>query len=121
MLAAETANGLLAAGVQPVGKHAPGHGRAGVDSHLALPELDDVDEADLAPFRANAWLPWMMTAHILYRRLDPLQPATLSRTLLQDVVRQRIGFNNVLVSDDLSMHAVSGDPGLLAAAALSAS
>ncbi len=120
VLAAAMADGLLAAGRQPVGKHAPGHGRAGVDSHLALPELDDVAEADLAPFRSNAWLPWMMTAHIRYRRLDPQRAATLSPAVLHEAVRQRIGFGNVLVSDDLSMHALSGDPGTLAVAALAA-
>jgi beta-N-acetylhexosaminidase len=119
-LAGAMAEGLLAAGVQPVGKHVPGHGRALVDSHLALPELDDLDEDDLVPFRTLAWLPWMMTAHIRYRRVDPLQPATLSRQVLQEVVRGRIGFGNVLVSDDLSMHAVSGDPGTLAVESLAA-
>ena len=119
-LAAEMAGGLLAAGVQPVGKHVPGHGRAVVDSHLALPLLDDVAADDLVPFSRNAWLPWMMTAHILYRQVDPSRPATLSRAVLQEVVRGRIGFGNVLVSDDLSMRALSGDPGSLAAAALAA-
>ena len=119
-LARAMAEGLLAAGIQPVGKHAPGHGRATLDSHLALPELEDVDETDLAPFRANAWLPWMMTAHIRYRRLDGQAPATLSRTVLDEVVRGRIGFANLLVSDDLAMHAVSGDPGVVARASLAA-
>ena len=119
-LARAMAEGLLAAGIQPVGKHAPGHGRATLDSHLALPELEDVDEADLVPFRANAWLPWMMTAHIRYRRIDPEQPATLSRAVLHQVVRGRIGFANLLVSDDLAMHAVSGDPGALACASIAA-
>ncbi len=114
------AEGLLEAGVQPVGKHVPGHGRALVDSHAALPDLDDVDEADLLPFRANAWLPWMMTAHIRYRALDPDRPATLSRVVLQRVVRQGLGFPGLLLSDDLCMHAVTGDPGALAAAALAA-
>lgn len=119
-LAGAMASGLLAAGIQPVGKHAPGHGRGTLDSHLALPELDDVDEADLVPFRELSWLPWMMTAHIRYRQVDPVQPATLSRTVIQDVVRGRIGFDNLLVSDDLAMHAVSGDPGVVALASLRA-
>ncbi len=114
------ADGLLAAGVQPVGKHAPGHGRALVDSHLALPELDDLDEADLLPFRLNAWMPWMMTAHIRYRRLDCEHPATLSAAILGGVLRDRLGLQGVLVSDDLSMHAVGGDPGVLARACLQA-
>ena len=114
------AEGLLAAGVQPVGKHAPGHGRATVDSHQALPELDDVDEADLLPFRTNEWLPWLMTAHIRYRALDPEHPATLSRAVLHGIVRRRLGYDGLLLSDDLCMHAVSGDPGPVAAAALAA-
>ncbi len=119
-LAGALADGLLAAGVQPVGKHVPGHGRAAVDSHLLLPELDDVDEDDLLPFRSLCWLPWMMTAHVRFRRLDPVQPATLSRAVLAQVVRGRIGYDNVLVSDDLSMQAVSGDPGAAAAACIAA-
>ncbi len=120
VLAGAVADGLLAAGVQPVGKHVPGHGRAAVDSHLLLPELDDVDEDDLLPFRSLCWLPWMMTAHVRFRRLDPVHPATLSRVVLEQVVRGRIGYGNVLVSDDLSMHAISGDPGAAAAACLAA-
>jgi beta-N-acetylhexosaminidase len=119
-LAGAMASGLLAAGVQPVGKHAPGHGRSMLDSHLALPELDDVDEADLVPFRELSWLPWMMTAHIRYRQVDQVHPATLSRSVIQDVIRGRIGFDNLLVSDDLAMHAVSGDPGGVAQASLQA-
>ncbi len=119
-LAGALAEGLLAAGVQPVGKHVPGHGRAGTDSHLSLPELDGLSEADLAPFAALSWLPWMMTAHIRYRDADPLQPATLSRPILQDVVRGRLGFDNLLVSDDLAMQALSGSAGSRAAAALAA-
>lgn len=119
-LAGAFADGLLAAGVQPVGKHVPGHGRAGLDSHLALPELDHVDEADLEPFAALAWLPWMMTAHVRYRAADPLRPATLSRTILRDVVRGRIGFDNLLVSDDLAMQALTGSAGSRAVMALQA-
>ncbi len=120
VLAGAVADGLLSAGVQPVGKHVPGHGRAAVDSHHLLPELDDVDEDDLLPFRSLRWLPWMMTAHVRYHRLDPVHPATLSRAVLREVVRGRIGFDNVLVSDDLTMRAVDGDPGNVAAACLAA-
>lgn len=120
VLAAAFADGLLAAGVQPVGKHAPGHGRSLVDSHLALPELDDVDEADLLPFRRNAGLGWMMTAHIRFRALDAERPATLSRAVLQGVLRDRLGVAGVIVSDDLAMHAVTGEPGALASACLDA-
>lgn len=105
------ANGLLAAGVQPAGKHAPGHGRASVDSHLMLPvvRVRDLD-ADLLPFRRNAHLPWMLTSHILYPALDPERPATLSPAIVADVIRGRIGFQGVLASDDLAMQALSGDP-----------
>ena len=114
------ARGLLAAGVQPVLKHAPGHGRARVDSHEAMPEVDDIDEADLFPFAANADLPWMMTAHLLYRAVDPIHPGTLSPTVIRDVIRGRIGFDGVLVSDDLAMGALSGTPAERALATLAA-
>lgn len=115
------AAGLLAAGVQPVGKHAPGHGRARVDSHLAMPEVESDDlDTDLLPFTANADLPWLMTAHILYPALDEDAPATLSARILRDVVRGRIGFGGVLVSDDLAMQALSGTPAERALAALAA-
>ncbi len=120
VLAGAVADGLLSAGVQPVGKHVPGHGRAAVDSHHLLPELDDVEADDLLPFRSLSWLPWMMTAHVRYRQVDPVHPATLSRTVLREVVRGRIGFENVLVSDDLSMRAVQGGSGDAAAACLAA-
>jgi len=119
-LAGGLADGLLAAGVHPVGKHAPGHGRASVDSHVGLPELDRPEPADLAPFAALAWLPWMMTAHILFTDLDPSRPATLSRTVLQEVVRGRLGFGNLLISDDLAMGALEGDAGGRARACLAA-
>jgi beta-N-acetylhexosaminidase len=115
------AGGLLAAGVQPVGKHVPGHGRARVDSHLELPVVEAGDlAADWRPFAANADLPWMMTAHIRYPALDAEQPATLSRRILGEVVRGRIGFGGVLVSDDLAMQALSGTPAERALAALAA-
>jgi beta-N-acetylhexosaminidase len=119
-LASAFAEGLLAAGVQPVGKHAPGHGRATLDSHLILPEIDAIDEADLAPFAALRWLPWLMTAHILYRGDDPARPATLSPRILREIVRGRLGFDNLLVSDDLAMHALTGAAGDRAALALQA-
>ncbi len=115
------ADGLLAAGVQPVMKHAPGHGRARADSHHALPVVDDAEmEADLLPFALNAGLPWAMTAHILYPAWDAAHPATLSRTIIGDVIRGRIGFRGVLVSDDLAMGALSGAPAERALAALAA-
>ncbi len=119
-LAAAWAAGLLAAGVQPVGKHAPGHGRATVDSHAALPTVDATQSDDLAPFMRCAHLPWMMTAHIVYAAEDPARPATLSPTVIGEVIRGRIGFAGVLVSDDLGMKAISGSPAESACAALAA-
>ncbi len=114
------AHGLLAVGIEPVGKHVPGHGRARADSHLELPTLDDIAEPDLVPFAANADLPWMMTAHIRYTARDMRRPATLSPVILADIVRGRIGLAGVLTSDDLAMGALEGTPGERAAAALAA-
>ncbi len=115
------ADGLLAAGVMPVGKHIPGHGRARVDSHLALPHVSDDDlSADIQPFALNAGLPWMMTAHIVYAAFDPVVPATLSSQVIETVIRGWIGFKGVLVTDDLAMKALSGSPRDLALRALAA-
>jgi beta-N-acetylhexosaminidase len=115
------ADGLLAAGVQPIGKHAPGHGRARVDSHLSLPivEANHID-ADILPFARNADLPWMMTAHILYPAFDKILPATLSPFIIQQIIRERIGFQGVLVTDDLAMKALTGEPAGIAIQALEA-
>jgi beta-N-acetylhexosaminidase len=115
------ANGLLAAGAVPVGKHVPGHGRARVDSHLALPTVPPDDQIDdFCPFTLNSGLPWMMTAHIVYQGLDGSAPATLSAPVIRDVVRGRIGFEGVLVTDDLAMRALTGSPAELAVRALAA-
>jgi beta-N-acetylhexosaminidase len=115
------ANGVLAAGLIPVGKHAPGHGRVQVDSHFSLPKVAECDlTADIRPFALNADLPWMMTAHIVYEALDPALPATLSATVIEHVIRGRIGFEGVLVTDDLAMKALSGAPADLAVQALAA-
>ena len=115
------ADGLLAAGVQPVGKHVPGHGRARVDSHLSLPTVEATHlDADLLPFARNADLPWMMTAHIVYPAFDPILPATLSPFIIQRIIRQRIGFQGVLVTDDLAMKALDGEPADLGIQALAA-
>jgi beta-N-acetylhexosaminidase len=115
------AEGLLAAGIQPVGKHAPGHGRAVVDSHQAMPCIDAADlDADFLPFIRNADLPWMMTAHLLYEALDQTHPATLSPGIIATVIRGRIGFDGVLVSDDLAMGALTGPPAERALACLAA-
>ena len=103
------AEGLLAAGVLPVIKHLPGHGRATVDPHLALPVvLQDkaVVEADFVPFRMLAAMPLGMTSHILFQALDAETPASQSRTIVRDVIRRAIGFNGLLFSDDLDMKAL---------------
>jgi beta-N-acetylhexosaminidase len=116
-----TAAGLLAAGIQPVGKHAPGHGRALVDSHLALPRVHAMDlRPDLLPFARNTALPWLMTAHIVYAAWDPMRPATVSPAVIQGIIRARLGFGGVVVSDDLAMQALSGSPAERAVAALAA-
>jgi beta-N-acetylhexosaminidase len=115
------AAGMLTAGVQPVGKHAPGHGRALVDSHFALPRVHTADlRADLLPFAANVDLPWLLTAHVVYAAWDPTLAATLSPAVLQGIIRGRLGFGGVLVSDDLDMNALSGTPVQRATAALAA-
>lgn len=120
-LGRSVADGLLAAGIQPVGKHAPGHGRARLDSHLALPTVEASDlDADLLPFILNADLPWAMTAHILYPVWDTTHPATLSPVVIETIIRRRIGFEGVLVTDDLAMRALSGAPAELAQQALAA-
>ena len=116
------AAGLARSGCIAVGKHAPGHGHAQADSHHDLPRIAaGVDlAADLAAFRACAGLPWMMTSHIVYERWDRDRPATWSPTVIQDVIRGEIGFEGVLVSDDLAMHALHGPAGERAARALAA-
>ncbi len=117
------AAGILAEGVTPVMKHLPGHGRAQVDSHFALPRVE-ASEAELAadfyPFIANQTLPWAMTAHIVYPALDADYPATLSQKIIRRIIRGVIGFKGVLVSDDLAMEALTGSPAERAAAALRA-
>lgn len=107
--------GLLEGGVLPVIKHIPGHGRALADSHLALPEvatpLAELGASDFAPFLALADMPWAMTAHVLYTALDAQRPATLSPVVVREVIRGAIGFDGLLLTDDLSMRALSGDFG----------
>lgn len=115
------AAGLMVAGVQPVGKHAPGHGRAGVDSHFSLPLVAANDlEPDLLPFARNSDLLWLMTAHIVYPVWDRELPATLSPVVIRTIIRGRIGFGGVLVTDDLAMKALLGEPADLARQALEA-
>jgi beta-N-acetylhexosaminidase len=114
--------GLIEGGVMPILKHIPGHGRARVDSHYACPTVDtDRDElsrTDFAPFRTLAAMPWAMTAHIVYRSIDPTAPATLSARVIAEIIRGEIGFDGVLVSDDLSMRALGGSLGERAQRAL---
>lgn len=106
------ANGLIAAGVLPVIKHVPGHGRARVDSHHELPVVDVALEslaiADFAPFAALADLPAAMTAHLVYTAIDADRPATQSPVVIEQIIRTRIGFDGLLFSDDLSMNALKG-------------
>ena len=112
-LARAACRGLLEGGVLPVVKHIPGHGRARVDSHHGCPvvetETDELSRTDFVPFHALAAMPWAMSAHIVYRAIDMTAPATLSRRVISEVIRGVIGFDGVLVSDDLSMHALGGD------------
>jgi beta-N-acetylhexosaminidase len=123
-LARAACHGLLEGGVLPVIKHIPGHGRARVDSHYACPvvetEIDELSRTDFAPFHALAAMPWAMTAHIVYRAIDTTAPATLSNHVISEVIRGVIGFDGVLVSDDLSMHALGGDIAERAGRALAA-
>jgi beta-N-acetylhexosaminidase len=104
--------GLLVGGVLPVIKHIPGHGRARVDSHRALPWVEEdravLSHSDFAPFRALSSMPWAMTAHIVFAAIDGTAPATESGRMIDDVIRGEIGFDGVLVSDDISMGALEG-------------
>ncbi|MEH3119818.1 MAG: beta-N-acetylhexosaminidase [Methylorubrum populi] len=106
------AEGLLAGGVLPVIKHVPGHGRATCDSHLDLPVVEadraGLGESDFRSFRALADLPLAMSAHVVFANLDPERPATLSPTVIREVIRGEIGFDGLLMTDDLSMHALQG-------------
>lgn len=107
------AEGLLAGGVLPIIKHIPGHGRAMADSHLELPvvkaKLVELDARDFAPFRVVSDMPMAMTAHVVYTAIDRKNPATTSKKAIKQVIRGSIGFDGLLMSDDLSMKALSGD------------
>ena len=119
-----SAQGLMAGGVLPVMKHIPGHGRAVADSHLELPKLDtplaELRRHDFVPFKALADLPMAMTAHVVYNAIDPGAPATTSAKVIAEIVRGEIGFDGLLISDDTSMKALSGDFPDKAAAILAA-
>lgn len=118
------AEGLMAEGVMPVIKHMPGHGRATVDSHASLPRValsrETLERTDFLPFKLLADLPWGMTAHVLYEAIDPAAAMTVSARGVKDVVRGHIGFEGLLLSDDLSMQALGGTLGERAARALAA-
>lgn len=107
------AEGLKAGGVLPVMKHIPGHGRATVDSHVELPvvtaSVRGLMNHDFAPFMALNDLPAAITAHVVYRAIDPANPATTSGKVVEEVIRGEIGFDGLLVNDDVSMKALSGD------------
>jgi beta-N-acetylhexosaminidase len=118
-----TLDGLAAGGACGVIKHIPGHGRARADSHKILPVVDATEDelaADLAPFHALRDAPMAMTAHLLYPAWDPERPATLSPTIIADIIRTRIGFEGLLMSDDLAMEALTGTLGERARAAIAA-
>jgi beta-N-acetylhexosaminidase len=111
-LAAAAAAGAMEGGVLPVFKHLPGHGRAPVDSHKALPvvatDRRTLESTDFAAFKPLAGLPMGMTAHVVYSAIDPVQPATTSVTMVRDVIRGTIGFDGLLMSDDITMEALAG-------------
>ncbi|MFN3520076.1 MAG: glycoside hydrolase family 3 N-terminal domain-containing protein [Sphingomonas sp.] len=118
-----TLEGLAAGGVVGVLKHMPGHGRAKVDSHHLLPtvtataaELED----DIAPFRALAHAPMGMTSHIVFEAWDAERAATMSPTIINDVIRGKIGFDGLLMTDDIDMKALSGTPADKASGAIAA-
>ena len=117
------ARGLMAGGVLPVMKHMPGHGRALVDSHLSLPvvsePLDVLQSADFAPFASLSDLPMAMSAHVVFEAIDPDNPATTSPDVIS-LIRQTLAYDGLLMSDDLSMEALSGGPGDRAAASRAA-
>ncbi|WP_336959287.1 beta-N-acetylhexosaminidase [Sphingobium aquiterrae] len=116
-------DGLRRGGVVGIVKHMPGHGRALVDSHLELPTVDADEQAlevDLAPFATLRDAPMGMTAHIVYRAWDAEHPASLSPWVIAHIIRGRIGFNGLLMSDDLDMKALKGDIPALAAGVVAA-
>ena len=124
VLGRAASEGLIAGGVLPVIKHIPGHGRAGADSHLDLPVVDAGRETlsaiDFLPFRHLADMPLAMTAHVVYAAIDAKRPATTSRKVMREVIRGEIGYDGLVMSDDLSMKALAGDFGDRARAAIRA-
>jgi beta-N-acetylhexosaminidase len=111
-IARAVTDGLEQGGVLPVLKHIPGHGRATADTHFKLPVVDtareELERSDFAAFKPLAGLPMAMTAHVVFSALDPAQPATTSATIIEQVIRGTIGFQGLLMSDDVSMNALAG-------------
>lgn len=118
------AEGLMDGGVLPVAKHIPGHGRAGADSHEALPVVDaaheELSKVDFVTFRGLNTLPMAMTAHVVYPAIDAQRCATLSPKVIHTIIRGEIGFQGLLMSDDLSMKALAGTYAERARASLNA-
>lgn len=112
-IARAVTEGLEQGGVLPVLKHIPGHGRATADTHFKLPTVDtprdELERTDFAAFKPLSDLPMAMTAHVVFSAFDPAHPATTSATMIADVIRGAIGFQGLLMSDDVSMNALSGD------------
>lgn len=123
-IARAVTTGLEQGGILPVLKHIPGHGRAAADSHIELPSVDapenELDRTDFAAFRPLADLPMAMTAHVVFTALDPAHPATTSATMINKVIRGSIGFQGLLMSDDVSMNALAGTIAERTAAVLAA-
>ena len=116
-------DGLKSAGVLGVIKHIPGHGRALVDSHHELPHVEATDEelsVDIEPFERLRDAAMGMTSHLLYTEWDAKRPASQSPVVIHDIIRQRIGFDGFLMSDDIGMEALAGDHGQRAAACVAA-
>jgi beta-N-acetylhexosaminidase len=111
-IARAVTDGLEQGGILPVLKHIPGHGRATADTHFKLPEVDtsqkELERTDFATFQPLANLPMAMTAHVVFSALDPVHPATTSATIIEQVIRGVIGFQGLLMSDDVSMNALAG-------------
>ncbi len=111
-IARAVTEGLEEGGILPILKHIPGHGRAMADSHLSLPVVDtsktELESTDFAAFKPLADLPMAMTAHVVFTAYDPAQPATTSATMIERVIRGLIGFQGLLMSDDVGMHALAG-------------
>jgi beta-N-acetylhexosaminidase len=103
-------------------KHIPGHGRATADTHVALPHvtatIEELSASDFVPFRSLSHCPMAMTAHVVYDAVDPQRPATTSPKAIRDIIRGEIGFEGLLLSDDLSMNALKGTLAVRARAAL---